>query len=388
MSDFLDELARTMVRPMPRSRVLRLIGGVFAGMAVPAATARAAPSTHNCPQLGMVLCQCPSINGLFFKLCCWSNEACTCDIPHQATCCHKPKVWDGSKCVEDCAGGQTKCGERCCDASEYCCERFFSAKAPHCCDYEEAEKDAWKDSEVASILLVIALGAAAVFTGGLAAIALAGLATGAGLGGFFSKIAGDDPPDPRYKELFRPRVPRVAPVPREGLSPAAAQALDRVIANRLRSGAYGLAWIRSIEKAQGAERARDKTWAKRQRKAAAGYAREAARTLERDKSLSTVALRELELGGFVDTGVTLAQARQWQQRVRQQGLPAETTRALRAAGGDEARIAAYRTAVSRLDPNLVAGVGVFGNLTDQRLAGANAKMVEALRESARTLVKA
>jgi hypothetical protein len=311
-------------------------------------------------------------------LCCdFDRYECICE-PGVAICKPKPS----------CKQGEERCGNLCCASNEYCCERFFSAKAPHCCDYEEATKDVWKDSEVASILLVVALGAAAVFTGGLAAIALAGLATGVGLGGYVSKIAGDDPPDPRYKELFRPRVPRVAPVPREGLSPAAAQALDRVIANRLRSGAYALAWIRSIEKAQGADRARDKTWARRHRKAASGYAREAATTLERDKSLSTVALRELERGGFVDTGVTLAQARQWQQQVRQRGLPGETTRVLRAAGGDGARIAAYRTAVSRLDPKLVVGVGVFGNLTDQRLADANAKMVKALRESARRLGKA
>jgi hypothetical protein len=96
----------------------------------------------------------------------------------------------------------------------------------------------------------------------------------------------------------------------------------------------------------------------------------------------------LKRGGFVDTGVSLAQARQWQQRVRQRGLPADTTRVLRAAGVDDKRIAAFRTAVSRLDPKLVAGVGVFGNLTDRRLADANAAMIKALRRSARKLTAA
>jgi hypothetical protein len=310
-------------------------------------------------------------------LCCdFDRYECICE-PGVAIC--KP--------TRSCQQFKVRCGNVCCGLDEYCCDRIFTRKSAYCCDAVEAEKEAAKDAEIMMNIALVALGAVTtIATGGVLAFAVLG-AAGVGLAGQAFKIAGDDPPDPRYKELFRPRVPRVAPVPSEGLSPAAARALDRVIANRLRSGAYALAWIRSIEKAQGAERARDKTWAKRHRKAAAGYAREAATTLERDKSLSTVALRELERGGFVDTGVTLAQARQWQQQVRQRGLPGETTRVLRAAGGDEARIAAYRTAVSRLDPKLVAGVGVFGNLTDQRLAGANAKMVKALRESARTLGK-
>lgn len=228
-----------------------------------------------------------------------------------------------------------------------------------------------------------ALGAVAL-AGGAIAVAVGLLVLGVSVNQIYAKIAGDDPPDPNYKKLFRPRVPRVAPVPREGLSPTAARALDRLIANRLRSGAYGLAWIRSIEKAQGAEKARDETWARRHRKAAAGFAREAAKTLERDKSLSTVALRELERGGFVDTKVTAAQARQWQQRVRQRGLPAEMIRVLRDAGVDDKRIAAFRTDVTRLDPKLAAGVGVFGSLTDPRLAAANTALIKALRQASRT----
>lgn len=83
--------------------MLRLLGGALVGMAFPAG-AKAARATHDCPAHGEILCQCPSINGLYFKLCCWSKEACTCDIPHQATCCRKPKVWDGSKCVAKTCG--------------------------------------------------------------------------------------------------------------------------------------------------------------------------------------------------------------------------------------------------------------------------------------------
>jgi hypothetical protein len=199
-----------------------------------------------------------------------------------------------------------------------------------------------------------------------------------------AKIIGDDPPDPQYKSIFRPAVPSLPSVPPgDGVSPAAAQALNRLIQNRLRAGAYLFAWIRSIEKAQGADKAGDKTWAKRQRKAAAGHARVAAKALEDDRVLSIAARRELERGGFVDTGVTLAQARQSLQLFRQRRLPPEMLRVLRVAGVEDARIAAFRTAIGRLDPKLVVGVGAFGSVTDARLAAANAAAIKALRRAAR-----
>ncbi len=142
MSELLDELARTLVRPMPRTRVLRLIGGAVAGVLLPIAKASASPSTHNCPQLGLVLCQCPAANGLFYKLCCWSDKACTCDIPKQATCCVKPKEWNGSKCVEVC---QKPCRDKCCEDDEFCanpaqglcCKQGEERCADLCCKKNE-----------------------------------------------------------------------------------------------------------------------------------------------------------------------------------------------------------------------------------------------------------
>ena len=116
MTAFLDELARAMAKPLPRRRALRLFGGAIVALALPAARAGAAPATHDCPAQGLVLCQCPAANGLFFKLCCWSKEACTCDIPRQATCCQYGKIWNGAKCVckEQCGG------DKCCASDEFC----------------------------------------------------------------------------------------------------------------------------------------------------------------------------------------------------------------------------------------------------------------------------
>ena len=392
MSEFLDELARSMAKPMPRRRALRMLGGALAGAALPGAWASRAlagvkgQQFHLCnPDPRCFLCECPAPpagdgTALFYKICCPKNgptlgDNCVCYKPPNGGAACKPK----KRC-------DATCGKECCKEGECCCDRIFTLKDPYCCDCKEADKQACQDFEVAFTGVAIFAGAAAsLATAGLAA-ALIGATAGAGVVALASKICADDPPDPRYKELFRPHVPRVTSVrPGTGISPAAARALDRMIANRIRAGAYTLAWIRSIEKAQGAKKGGDEAWARRHRTAAAGYARVAASTLERDKSLSTVALRELQAGGFVDAGVSIAQTRQWQQRVRLQGLPAEMTRVLRAAGADDARIAAYRTAVSRLDPKLVAGVGVFGSLTDPRIAAAYVKMTDALRRSARTL---
>jgi hypothetical protein len=420
-----DDLARALAEPMRRRRAVRVIGASLVAIAVPGISPpRAKAFSDDCEtrsgRLGSFSCsrftrqgtlECKYCGFPFQRYQClnnkcvdgcktvaratgktvqptWSAETDSNGRPLRFECCPVPDTIprDG-KCLPSCESthgpGTYPCGQTCCKDSDYCCDRIFTFRDPYCCGSEEADKARFKDAEVA---LMIAGGAlivvAAAATGGLA-VFLAGSAAAVALWTVPAKIAGDDPPDARYKELFRPRVPSVTPVPREGLSPAAARALDRMLANRLRSGAYALAWIRSIEKAQGADQAGDKAWARRHRATAAGYAREAATTLERDTSLSTAALRQLQRGGFVDTGVTLAQARQWQRRVRQRGLPAATTRVLRAAGVEEARIAAFRTAVERLDPKLVVGVGAFGSLTDRRLAAANTALIKVLRQASR-----
>ena len=70
MSEFLDELARSLTTAMPRRKAVRVVGGALLGLAIPAARATAAPATHDCPAQNAFLCQCPSINGLFYKICC------------------------------------------------------------------------------------------------------------------------------------------------------------------------------------------------------------------------------------------------------------------------------------------------------------------------------
>jgi len=71
MSDMLDDLARSLARPMSRRRALRLAVGALVGAALPLASVRRAFGAVACtPEPGGKLCACPSINGLFYKVCC------------------------------------------------------------------------------------------------------------------------------------------------------------------------------------------------------------------------------------------------------------------------------------------------------------------------------
>lgn len=443
---FFDDLARTLAEPMPRRHAARVLGGSLVALVVPGVSPgigragiamprqRSVDPPRKCIQAGTgsggyaccskgpyldgtsdwVVCgypaqkyDCLGPDGLTCVDRCkfvasglppgsdrrvvptWSAAKQANGAPERFECCIVPDFTprDG-ECLPNCelvhGPGAHQCGHGCCAGTLSCCDRIFTRRGPTCCSPEDAEKAGWKDLEVGTMILLVGLGVATIFTGGAAAAFLVGSIAATGAWQVAAKIIGDDPPDPQYKALFRPVVPRMAPVRAgNGISSAAARRLNDVLATRLRAGVYMFAYIRSIEKAQGAEKARDKGWAKRHRSAAAGYAREAAKALERDKSLSAAALRELKRGGFVDSGATLGQARQWLQVIRRQGLPAEATRALRAAGIEEARIAAFRTALGRLDPKLAVGVGAFGNLTDPRLAAANTATIKALRRAAR-----
>jgi hypothetical protein len=137
MTEFLDELARSMAGSMPRQRALRLLGGAFVGIAVPGLAttkARAAPRFHTCVRDGGFVCQCPSIRGLFYKICCApaADYDCKCKAPPAgyAQCKKRP-------C--------TPCGRRCCSPSEYCasrnlelcCETGHPACGRRCCSPNE-----------------------------------------------------------------------------------------------------------------------------------------------------------------------------------------------------------------------------------------------------------
>jgi len=113
MSGFLDEVARLLAEPMPRRRAVRVLVGAVAGAAVPMARpqrARGAALPSSCPT-GEFLCQCPSKNGLFFKICCPADGSYRCDcFSDRAQCTHLHK----------CPPGQKTCGDKCCQQNQEC----------------------------------------------------------------------------------------------------------------------------------------------------------------------------------------------------------------------------------------------------------------------------
>lgn len=101
---------------MPRRRALRVLGGALVGFALPATRAKAAPSTHDCPAQNAFLCACPSINGLFYKICCPNptptvRYSCECKAPPNGYAACRPVK---TPCKRSCGEG------KCCDEGEFC----------------------------------------------------------------------------------------------------------------------------------------------------------------------------------------------------------------------------------------------------------------------------
>jgi hypothetical protein len=112
MSELLDELARTLARPVPRRRAVRMLAGVVVGAAVTAVRVPQAPARTErmtCDP-GFILCKdvCPSVNGLFYgQLCCPPGTKCGCAPPPNGA----------TLCVDNC---QNECGSKCCATGEFC----------------------------------------------------------------------------------------------------------------------------------------------------------------------------------------------------------------------------------------------------------------------------
>jgi hypothetical protein len=156
-------------------------------------------------------------------------------------------------------------------------------------------------------------------------------------------------------------------------------------ANNVRFAAYMIGWIRSMEKAQGADQANDEQWASRHRAAAAKYARIAANALERDHGLRAKARRELRRAGFRHFKISIAQVRNWQRGIKTHGLPSQVDKILRKAKVDAKQRETLRHDLLQVDPKAVAHLGLFGELDDKRFQQANTAMVKSMRQSADSL---
>ena len=397
----LDELARSLAQPVPRRSALRLVGGAL----VAAGTSgllpfRARAADDPCPTCadrpGTLPCCARFGNGLAHVAIgqCYDPRTEQCCIGESASDPGTPTAWICSKCencgadgAQLCIERQKFCGDLCdCPADKpYCCDRLFTTKDPYCCTKQESDKDNAKEQKYGWGTVAILFGlAAAAATDGLA-IALALLAAGSGGGSLVADIVADDPPDPDYQGLFNPTIPRVRVRPGKSLTPSAARALNKLLANAFSFNAYEFAWIRSIEKAQGAEQAGDSEWVQRHRDAAASYAGKAAAALARDMKLRAAARRQVKRSGFRHFKLTASQVRRWQRQVKRTGLPTRMERMIRKAGFDKGSIAKLRRDLVAIDARDVARIGVFGEVKDQRFHDLNARLVTVLRGSADSL---
>jgi len=133
VSDVLDDLARSLTRPMPRRHTLGLLGRALLWAALPAvlrpASARAAP----CPQCKSAdapnLCSVPAQNMYgCHSTCCRKTEQC-CTARDQVNCCTPPYVCtptivgrqELAYCkLPPCSAPNKRCGENCCGERQTC----------------------------------------------------------------------------------------------------------------------------------------------------------------------------------------------------------------------------------------------------------------------------
>ena len=126
MTEFLDELARSMAKPMPRRRALRLLGGALVSVAVPGITARRAGATPNVRDCGpgQQLCKC-NCGGPTGDVC----QTVCCDIDTSGCDCRTVQLGPTCKCLRPCSSA------RCCGRGQYCA----SAKNAFCCNLDRGQ---------------------------------------------------------------------------------------------------------------------------------------------------------------------------------------------------------------------------------------------------------
>ena len=154
MSEFLDELARTMAKPMPRSRALRTIGITLAAATVPgfrprlAAAAASRLGTEACPVPDCPPCPtgnntylcCLPITGNDGKIRCVGFGCCPdgkgrapfhicCKTASTTICCNSQTHTCGPPGINDTATCKCKkpCGTGCCEPDQECASLQLSA---------------------------------------------------------------------------------------------------------------------------------------------------------------------------------------------------------------------------------------------------------------------
>lgn len=123
MTKLLDELARSLATPMPRSRAVRVLGAALVSAAVPASLR---PGIAHAGRSGSAQCPpkptCPkSSDPKRTKFCGVPNIGNDKCLKYRYVCCLEKERCCGAACCSPCRTTQTVCGDACCrKKDEYC----------------------------------------------------------------------------------------------------------------------------------------------------------------------------------------------------------------------------------------------------------------------------
>ena len=197
----------------------------------------------------------------------------------------------------------------------------------------------------------------------------------------FEKLA-NDPPDPRFKTLIKVKV-RIPIVYSSTQTPQVADALNALTTNAAQAKAYQAAVLTSIERAQGARKAKKKVWEQKQNKAARAFAARAAAALSRTPGLIRSLESAMQAVGYGSASMTAADAAAFQQEIRSSGLPKEITATLTTFGTPAKVKTQLEADLLKASPDELAAVSFPAILTDPGIARSIKSAAAVMRQLAR-----
>lgn len=210
---------------------------------------------------------------------------------------------------------------------------------------------------------------------GLAFVAVGGVALGvAATIHYLSR----DPIDPNFRVIAKPRIPAIPKVSAvEGLSAAAAAALNKLFAVQAQEIGLGRAILTAFNRSQGAHVKKQTVWERKQMLAAGKYAAQLATAMLSEVKLRPDVSLELDDPDLADVSVSEEDAYAFQDSLIRKGLPAQLTSTLAKLGFTRADQNQLRAQIMAIDPYLLAGSPLA--------AIADAKLLASLRAVAADL---
>jgi hypothetical protein len=209
---------------------------------------------------------------------------------------------------------------------------------------------------------------------------------GCGLGYTFERLAAD-PIDLNFRSIAKPRIPVVPKFsPPEGLSAAAEEDLNDLLALQAREIGFGKAIATAFDRSQGAHVKKAIDWEKKQVRASGNYAAQLAKALLAEASLWPRVRAALADSAFADITVSYEDALAFGESLVWRGLPAEMAANLTKLGFTKAEQREIRAQVATIDPGLYDG-DVMDALPNARDIGNLRKLAAGLKAFARKAAK-